>query len=70
MRRFLGDFYVSKNSGSFFVPVSLVFSFLLPNFEMFVSGVRLHVSRPEEILSLKRLAASLKIIRLFIMYVI
>lgn len=29
---------------------------------MFVSGVRLHVSRPEEMLSLKRLAASLEII--------
>lgn len=51
MRSFLVGFYVSKNSVSFFVPISLVF-FILPNFQMFVSGVRLHVSRPEEILSL------------------
>lgn len=62
MRSFLVDFYVSKNSVSFFVPVSLVFFFILPNIQMFVSGVRLHVSRPEEILSLQILAASLKII--------
>lgn len=62
MRSFLVDFYVSKNSVSFFVPISLVFSFILSNFQMFVSGVRLHVSRPEEMLSLKRLAASLEII--------
>lgn len=61
MRSFLVDFYVSKNSVSFFVPISLVFSFILPNFQIFVSGVRLHVSRPKEILSLKILAASLKI---------
>lgn len=52
MRSFLVGFYVSKNSVSFFVPISLVFFFILPNFQMFVSGVRLHVSRPEEILSL------------------
>lgn len=48
MKSFLVDFYVSKNSVSFFVPISPVF-LILHNFEMFVSRVRLHVSRPEEI---------------------
>lgn len=49
MKNFLVDFYVSKNSVSFFVPISPVFSLILHNFEMFVSRVRLRVSRPEEI---------------------